>query len=157
MIRALIFEDYIGAIQSRAHIVPMGQGARYVNQERDSLHHSGLEQIAKSTMIKLCIILYLLENSLSLDLGKTFGSEQADSLTPISRPNFGVNTQNGLSSTFQSPRTRDRYLIGPNMNGKKLKSQQIFTISTKVSNALRLNGSASVQAIPSDKSTDSYR
>ena len=146
---------YRGDTESSAYIVPMGQSP--MRTERGSLHHSDLEQIAKSAMIKLCIVLCLIENTLTLDLGKKFGSEQADSLTPISRPNFGVNTQNGLSSTFQSPRTRDRYLIGPSLNGKKLKTQQIFSISTKVSNTLRLNGSASVQAIPSDKSTDSFR
>lgn len=123
-------------------------------------------------MIKFIVWIFFREN-LSFDLGKKFGRDQADSL--ISRPNYGLNIQEPFSdklllhknifgyekgqnslSSYGSP-SRERFLNGPNINAPKLKAEEIFSISTRVSGALRVSGNATVEAVPSDKRLGTYR
>ena len=146
----------------RATIVPRGR-KRVL---RLSLFHTVLQK-----MIKFFVWILFREN-LSFDLGKKFGREQADSL--ISRPNYGLNIQEPFSafsaywdsfgyekgqnslSSYGSP-SRERFLNGPNINAPKLKAEEIFSISTRVSGALRVTGNATVEAVPSDKRLGTYR
>ena len=77
-----------------SNITPWGRTRKNIGSAHISEHILDLTS-NEQKMIKLFIVLQILRDHrlIALDLGKKFGSEQADSLTPIKRPNFGLNTQ----------------------------------------------------------------